>query len=92
MAQISQQKRSHFLSKSFSNQSLATILALEQVSVTKDLKWKKEFRLLSGKTSNNSKDTISFKDSQFCFSGKDQPEVLSHPVKCNLRDDSVDFF
>ena len=62
-AWLSLHKRSHFWPKAFCDLSLATMLALELVSVVKDIEGIKESRnegLLSGKSKNNSKDLHQF--------------------------------
>ena len=37
-------------------------------------------------------DHISYKDSQFSFSGKDETAVFNHQIKQNLWDGDVDLF
>lgn len=61
-AWLSLHKRSHFWPMPFRDLSLATMLALELVSVIKDIEGTKECRdkgLLSGKRSNKRKDAAS---------------------------------
>ena len=96
-ARLSWQKRSHFWPKLFCDLSLATMLALEQVSVTNDLKGTKECR---NKWCYQAREVPIAKIILIISVVKTPSSVsmvkislkLNHQINWNLREDNVDLF